>query len=217
MVIGLVLAYLHFNQIIPELMKTNALLVYGFLFLIIFIETGLIFLPFLPGDSIIFISGNLSNLSGGFNLYIVVIGFIASAVIGDYVNFEFGKHLGIRIIKSNKLKKIFKTKYLINSQKFYFKYGKMAIFLGRFVPIIRTVIPFTAGVSKMNYKSFFRYNIFGAICWILLMALSGFFFGNIPFVKNNFDLFLIGIAFISILPMIINGFHYYFSNYKYGK
>ncbi|WP_257875247.1 VTT domain-containing protein, partial [Oenococcus oeni] len=205
------------DQILPELMKTNALLVYGFLFLIIFTETGLIFVPFLPGDSIIFISGNLSNLSGGFNLYIVIFGFIVSAVIGDYVNFEFGRHLGIKVAKSNRLKKIIKSKYLIKSEKFYFKYGKMAIFFGRFIPIIRTVIPFTAGVSKMSYESFFRYNVFGAICWILLITLSGFFFGSIPFVKNNFDLFLIGISITSLLTLIINGFRYYLNNYKYGK
>ncbi len=188
---------LNVNKLLPDLMGSHGLLVYGLLFLIIFIETGLVFVPFLPGDSILFVCGSLAAIDGGLNLLAIICGFIIAAVLGDWLNFELGQHFGSR------LKRFIKPKHMQASEHFYSKYGKIAIFLGRFVPIVRTIVPFTAGMSKMPYRSFFKYNIIGAIAWICLMTITGFYFGNLAIVKNNFELVSIGIVILSLMPILV--------------
>ncbi|MDN6899681.1 cytochrome O ubiquinol oxidase [Oenococcus sicerae] len=178
-------------------MGSHGILVYGLLFLIIFIETGLVFVPFLPGDSILFVCGSLAAIDGGLNLLAIICGFIIAAVLGDWLNFELGQHFG------SQLKRFIKPKHMQASEHFYSKYGKIAIFLGRFVPIVRTIVPFTAGMSRMPYRSFFKYNIIGAIAWICLMTITGFYFGNLAIVKNNFELVSIGIVILSLMPILV--------------
>ncbi|MFT8469497.1 VTT domain-containing protein [Oenococcus sp.] len=203
MATALFLNLLNVNKLLPGLMGPYSLLIYSLLFLIIFVETGLVFVPFLPGDSILFLSGSLAALDGGLNLPGIICGFIIAAILGDFVNFELGRHFGQRITKSPRLKKLIKEKSLKASERFYAKYGKAAIFLGRFVPIVRTIVPFTAGMSRMPYRSFSKFNIIGAVSWILIMTLSGFFWGNIPVVKNNFQFVMIAIIVISLLPIFL--------------
>ncbi|WP_243148560.1 VTT domain-containing protein [Oenococcus sicerae] len=188
---------LNVNKLLPDLMGSHGILVYGLLFLIIFIETGLVFVPFLPGDSILFVCGSLAAIDGGLNLLAIICGFIIAAVLGDWLNFELGQHFG------SQLKRFIKPKHMQASEHFYSKYGKIAIFLGRFVPIVRTIVPFTAGMSRMPYRSFFKYNIIGAIAWICLMTITGFYFGNLAIVKNNFELVSIGIVILSLMPILV--------------
>jgi membrane-associated protein len=184
-------------------MSTHLILVYILLFGLIFAETGFVITPFLPGDSILFLAGSLAALHGMINLWILIPLLILAALLGDFVNFEIGKRFGKFLSESEKFKKFVKPENIKQSEEFFDKHGDMAIILGRFAPIVRTIIPFTAGISEMKYSKFIRYNIIGGVIWILIAVLSGFFFGNIPFVKKHFELIMIGIIFISLLPALI--------------
>ncbi|MNR21662.1 Inner membrane protein YghB [compost metagenome] len=159
-------------------------------------------IPFLPGDSVLFALGAIiarpeSNLSLSLFLFIL----ICAAISGDFVNYEIGKYFGIRVFKPDS--KIFKPSYLQKTQDFYAKYGTKTIVYARFVPIVRTFAPFVAGIGKMPYRIFGKYNIVGGILWVSLFILAGYFFGQIPFFKQNFSLVVLAIIFISLIPMLI--------------
>jgi len=192
---------LHIDKYLIDLINLFGLWIYIILFLIIFCETGFVVTPFLPGDSLLFTSGTLAGI-GSMNLYFLFIIFTTAAILGDSTNYFIGYKVGPKVF--NQEKSIFFNKeYLNKAEKFYEKHGNKAIFLSRFVPIIRTFAPFVAGIGKMNYFKFLLYNILGGLTWVSLFLFGGYFFGNIPFVKENFSFFIIGIIVISFIPIII--------------
>jgi membrane-associated protein len=176
---------------------------YAILFTIIFCETGLVVLPFLPGDSLLFAIGALGAIHGTpINLSLMAILLIAAAVIGDAVNYSVGLRAGPAVFHSEK-SRFLNKKHLAAAHAFYEKYGGKTIMLARFVPIVRTFAPFVAGIGKMSYLKFAIYNVTGAILWVVLLMGSGRLFGGIPWVRKNFEMVVVAIIFISILPMII--------------
>ncbi len=180
------------------LIDSYGILVYLILFLIIFAETGLVITPFLPGDSLLFAIGALSA-EGSLNILFIFILLSFAAILGDSLNYILGKYFGEAIVNKWKIKK----EYIERTHNFYEKYGGKTIIFARFVPIIRTFAPFIAGIGKMNYNKFLFYNVIGGIFWVALLLSAGFYFGNIPLVKNNFTFVIFAIIFISILPAII--------------
>lgn len=192
--------FLHLDVHLGSIIATYQNWTYLILFLIIFAETGLVIAPILPGDSLLFAAGAFAGL-GNLNVFALYILFCTAAILGDTVNYWIGSYIGERIFKPDA--KILKTEYLERTHQFYEKHGGKAIILARYVPIMRTMVPFVAGVGKMNYKRFALYNITGGIAWVMLFTSLGYFFGNIPAVEENFTLAILGIIFISILPGII--------------
>jgi membrane-associated protein len=192
---------LHIDKYLVTIIQNYGILIYPLLFLVIFIETGLVIMPFLPGDSLLFAAGALAS-TGILNvLFVFLIAFLA-AVIGDTVNYWIGHFIGDRISRSRFVKK----EYLIRTQRFYDKHGGMTILIARFIPIIRTFAPFVAGIGRMKYGRFFAFNVIGGLLWTSLFVFGGFFFGNIPLIKNNFSLVIIAIVVISFIPVIIEFF-----------
>ena len=191
---------LHLDKSLNGIMQNYGMLTYLFLFLIVFCETGLVVTPFLPGDSLIFVAGALSV--GSPKVAIFFITFLLAAVIGDTVNYHIGKKIGNKILEREDIKYI-KKDYIIKAHKFYEKHGSMTIVIGRFIPIIRTFVPFVAGMGEMHYLKFIGYNILGGFLWVTLFLGGGYLFGNLPLVKNNFSIVLIAIIFISIIPAIV--------------
>lgn len=191
---------LHLDIHLKAIIETYDLWTYAILFLVIFCETGLIFTPFLPGDSLLFAAGAFAAI-GSLNIALVFLIIFAAAVIGDLVNYHVGKHLGPRIFKKEK-SLLFNKDYLIHTEKFYEKYGTKTIIAARFIPIIRTFAPFVAGIGKMNRMTFIFYNLIGALLWCIFFILGGYFFGNIPFVKEHFNWVIIGIVIISFVPVV---------------
>ena len=174
---------------------------YAILMAIIFAETGLVVTPFLPGDSLLFAAGAVAS-RGYLSAPLLALGLIAAAVIGDTVNYHVGKAIGPRVMKSGS-SRLFNKKHLEKTHAFYEKYGPKTIVLARFVPIVRTFAPFVAGAGAMNYRTFIVYNIAGAVAWVTLMLGSGYLLGGIPFVKERFELIVIGIVILSVLPMVV--------------
>ena len=201
---------LHIDQHLIELTQTYGLWIYAILFLIVFCETGLVVTPFLPGDSFLFAAGAVAAL-GGMNVHIAAALLLAAAVIGDAVNFAIGKYFGEKLFAKPD-SRVFKREYLDKTHAFYEKYGGKTIILARFVPIVRTFAPFVAGMGKMHYGRFIRYNIIGALMWVGLLTYAGYFFGELPVVKNNFGLVVIGIIVVSVLPMAVE-----IAKAKWGK
>ena len=200
--IGTVIDFiLHIDQHLTALSAQYGMWIYAILFLIIFCETGLVATPFLPGDSLLFAAGGIAAV-GGMNIHIMVLILLVAAILGDAVNFMIGKYFGAKLF-SNPDSKIFRRAYLEKTHAFYEKHGGKTIIIARFVPIVRTFAPFVAGMSDMHYGRFIRYNIIGALAWVLLFSYLGYFFANIPLVKNNLGLVLGAIIVISILPAVI--------------
>lgn len=200
--IGTVIDFiLHIDQHLTALSAQYGMWIYAILFLIIFCETGLVATPFLPGDSLLFAAGGIAAV-GGMNIHIMVLILLIAAILGDAVNFMIGKYFGAKLF-SNPDSKIFRRAYLEKTHAFYEKHGGKTIIIARFVPIVRTFAPFVAGMGDMHYGRFIRYNIIGALAWVLLFSYLGYFFANIPLVKNNLGLVLGAIIVISILPAII--------------
>ncbi len=191
---------LHFDKALASIINLFGPFTYLLLFLIIFAETGLVITPFLPGDSLLFAVG---TLAGGnyLNIYISYAVLLAAAIIGDTVNYWIGHHLGDRVF-SKQNSRIFKKEYLEKTEEFYQKYGGKTIILARFVPIIRTFAPFVAGIGKMHYRTFLFYNLIGGFIWVTSLTFAGYFFGQMPIIKENFEYAVIGIVFISLLPML---------------
>lgn len=171
---------------------------YALLFLIIFAETGLVVFPFLPGDSILFISGTVVATSG-LDIHVLVALLVVAAILGDSVNYATGHYIGPKVFDRPDSRWI-KQAHLRRTQEFYDKYGGVTIIIGRFVPIIRTFAPFLAGVAGMSYRKFLSFNVIGACAWILSLVYAGYLFGNIPWVKNNLSLIVIGIVVVSLIP-----------------
>lgn len=176
-------------------------LTYIILFLIIFAETGLVVTPFLPGDSLLFAVGALCAVTS-LNIWVLLIILPIAAILGDNVNYWVGHWFAPKLFKNDK-SKIFKKEYLDKAHSFYEKYGAIAITLCRFIPILRTFVPFASGMAKMKFSKFTFYNVMGGIAWTTIFTLLGFFFGNIPFVKEHFEFVVVGIILFSILPIII--------------
>lgn len=192
---------LHIDQHLAELTAQYGVWIYAILFVIVFCETGLVVTPFLPGDSLLFAAGAIAAL-GGMNVHLLVALLLAAAIIGDAVNFAIGKYFGNTLF-ARPDSKIFKRAYLDKTHAFYAKYGGKTIILARFVPIVRTFAPFVAGMGRMDYGRFLRYNIIGAVLWVVSLTYAGYFFGELPVVKNNFGLVVIGIIVVSVLPMVV--------------
>jgi membrane-associated protein len=189
--------FLHLDEHLANIINQYGTWTYAILFLIIFMETGFVVTPFLPGDSLLFAAGTLAPLSG-LNIWLIIVLLIIAAIAGDTVNYWIGHYLGERAYNIKWIKK----EYLDRTHAFFEKHGGKTIFLARFVPIVRTFAPFVAGMGKMSYGYFFYYNVFGGIVWVVLFTLLGFFFGNIPFVKANFELVIIAIIFVSVVPAV---------------
>ena len=201
---------LHIDQHLIELAQTYGLWIYAIRSLIVFCETGLVVTPFLPGDSLLFAAGAVAAL-GGMNVHMAAALLLAAAVIGDAANFAIGKYFGEKLFAKPD-SRVFKREYLDKTHAFYEKYGGKTIILARFVPIVRTFAPFVAGMGDMHYGRFIRYNIIGALMWVGLLTYAGYFFGELPVVKNNFGLVVIGIIVVSVLPMAVE-----IAKAKWGK
>ncbi len=191
---------IHFDKHLAEIIADYGIWTYLPLFIIVFCETGLVVTPFLPGDSLLFVVGAFAA-GGSLDIKIAFILLIIAAIAGDTVNYHIGKFLGAKAFDSKKLRLI-KREYLIKTQNFYERHGGKTIVLARFIPIIRTFAPFVAGAGNMNYIRFLSYNAAGGVAWITLFLLGGYFFGNIPVVKDNFTLVIFAIIFISVLPAV---------------
>lgn len=185
--------------------------IYAILFLIIFVETGLVILPFLPGDSLLFVAGtfcagvqNKLGQTAELNLGVILILLTIAAILGDATNYFIGKKIGLKLLKMKfKNNPIINPKYIEKTHVFYEKHGSKTIIIARFVPIVRTFAPFVAGIGSMTYGKFVRYNVIGGIMWIFGLVFLGYFFGNLDFVKNNFETVIFGIIGLSLLPMLI--------------
>ena len=192
--------FLNLDQYLFDLTAKYQNWIYLILFLIIFLETGVVVAPFLPGDSLLFAVGALAAL-GLLNLWLVLGLLITAAFLGDSVNYSIGKYLGAKVFERDY--RLIKRKHLIKTQDFYERHGGKTILIARFVPIIRTFAPFVAGIGNMNYRQFLVYNLGGGIIWVTVCVIGGYFFGNIPIVKENFSVVVLGIIGVSLLPIII--------------
>ena len=192
---------LHIGDHLQELVKNYGNWIYAILFAIVFCETGLVVLPFLPGDSMLFAAGTIAAV-GDMNIFVLIGLLIVAAVLGDFVNFEIGKHFGQKLF-SNPNSKIFKQSYLQQTHDYYERYGGRTIIIARFIPIVRTFAPFVGGMGNMNYAQFARYNIVGAVLWVVSFTTLGYFFGQLPFVKEHFSWIMIAIIVFSVVPMIV--------------
>jgi len=190
---------LHLDVYLDEIIQNFGVWTYAILFAVIFAETGLVITPFLPGDSLLFAAGTFAAL-GSLNVLILWLVLFIAAVLGDTVNYWIGNKIGPAVFEKDY--RFLKRDYLEQTQEFYDKHGGKTIVLARFVPIVRTFAPFVAGVGTMNYGRFLGFNFFGAFIWTALFVALGYFFGNIPIVKENFELAILGVILISVLPMI---------------
>lgn len=199
-IVSLILdVFLHLDKNLAVVVSNYGFASYGLLFLIVFMETGFVITPFLPGDSLLFVSGALSGVQA-LNVWLVYPLFLVAAVLGDSLNYWIGNYIGPKVFESES--RFIKKEYLIRTHEFFDKHGGIAIVLARFVPIIRTFAPFVAGVAKMHYKQFALYNVVGAVLWVSLFTWTGYFFGNLTFVKQNFHYVVIVIILLSILPIV---------------
>jgi len=189
--------FLHVDDQLAAIIAQYGAWTYALLFLVIFMETGFVVTPFLPGDSLLFAAGTFAAL-GAMNVWALLGLLMIAAVGGDTVNYWIGHYLGERAYSSKWVKK----EYVERTHAFFEKHGGKTIFLARFVPIVRTFAPFVAGAGRMSYRYFFSYNVLGGIVWVALFTLAGYFFGAIPFVKDNFELVIIAIILISVLPAV---------------
>ncbi len=194
--------FLHLDVHLTSIVAQFGFWSYALIFFVIFIETGLVVTPFLPGDSLLFAAGALAALSGSqLNVGLLFAILAGAAVLGDTANYWIGHAIGPRVFREDV--RFLKREYLLRAHAFYEKHGGKTIFLARFVPIVRTFAPFVAGVGEMTYGHFISYNIFGGIVWTGLFIFAGYFFGNISFVKHNFSLVIIAIIAISLVPAVV--------------
>lgn len=195
---------LNFDAHLTGFVQNYGTLTYGILFAIIFAETGLVITPFLPGDSLLFAAGALAA-TGALSIEVIFVSLVIAAVIGDAVNYSIGRRLAYRFLDdasdSGWIFRVVKREHVVRAHEFFEKHGGKAVVLARFVPIVRTFVPFVAGGAKMTYRTFAFYNVTGAILWVVICAGGGYLFGNIPVVKENFELVVIGIIVVSVLPI----------------
>lgn len=197
---GLVDLFLNLDEHLNTVVQNYGFWTYGILTLVIFLETGIVATPFLPGDSLLFAAGAIASL-GGINIIFLLILLSIAAILGDTVNYWIGRKAGPLVFSKEK-SLLFNKDYLRRAYDFYEKHGAKTVVIARFIPIIRTFAPFVAGIGHMNYWKFLSYNITGGILWVFAFSLAGYFFGNIPIIKENFSLVIIGIIFVSLLPTV---------------
>lgn len=194
---------LHIDTHLVTIVNSFGNWTYLILFVMIFIETGLVIFPFLPGDSLLFAACALAaNEIYGLNVWLLFAVFLAAAVIGDTVNYEIGRHLGLAASNSSRFGRLINREKLRSAEAFFNKHGGKTIAIARFMPLVRTFAPFVAGGSNMHYGKFIHYNLLGGFLWVTMCCVAGFFFGNQPFVKAHFSLVVIGIVVISLIPML---------------
>lgn len=186
---------LHPDNYLEMIIQNYGSLIYFFLFFIIFLETGFVLTPFLPGDSLLFVAGLMSS-EKGLNIYFLWALLTVSAVLGDTANYWIGHFFGEKAFS-----RFIKKEHLDRTKQFFDKYGKRTIIIARFVPIVRTFAPFVAGIGRMHYSTFLSYNIIGGVSWVTLFLFAGYFFGNIPFVEHNLTLFILIIIVVSLIPI----------------
>jgi membrane-associated protein len=202
--------FLHLDAHLFALIQDYGMWIYGILFLIIFVETGLVVMPLLPGDSLLFAAGTFcagvvkDGETAELNLVLVLILLVIAAILGDGLNYFLGKTVGLKVLQwkvGNR--QLVKQKYIDQTHAFYEKHGSKTIIIARFVPIVRTFAPFVAGIGNMSYKKFFKYNVVGGISWVCGLTLLGYFFGNMAFVQAHFETVVFGIVGLSLLPMVV--------------
>jgi len=194
---------LHLDEHLSTIIQNYGIWTYLLLFLIIFLETGLVVTPFLPGDSLLFAAGTFAAL-GALNVGVLFLLLSVAAILGDTVNYWIGHYIGPRAFSGNV--RFLKKEYLDRTHDFYERHGGKTIILARFIPIIRTFAPFVAGIGAMTYPSFIAYNVIGGVLWVAIFTFGGYYFGNLPVVKENFTLVILAIIFISVLPGVIEFF-----------
>ena len=192
--------FLHLDRHLAGVISTYGAWTYLILFLVVFLETGIVATPFLPGDSLLFAAGTFAAL-GSLDVAFLILLLSAAAILGDTVNYWIGRKVGPRVFRENV--RFLNRRHLERTHAFYEKHGGKTIVIARFVPIIRTFAPFVAGIGTMSYGKFLFYNVFGGVLWVVLFVLSGYFFGSIPVVKNNFSLVIVAIIILSVLPIVI--------------
>lgn len=194
---------LHIDDHLVEIVNDYRYWTYLILFLIIFVETGVVVMPFLPGDSLLFAAGMLSAQPNELNVWIMIILLLIAAITGDSLNYAIGKNFGMRITRFKLFgKQMVTDEQIAKTHSFYEKYGSKTIVIARFVPIVRTLAPFVGGIGKMNYGTFITYNVIGALLWVIGITLAGYFLGNIPIIRDNFSKVVLIIIFLSILPIL---------------
>ena len=198
---------LHFDKHLLEFVRIYGAWVYGLLFAIVFAETGFVVTPFLPGDSLLFAAGALAAAGGGLHAWILFALLAFAAFAGNAVNYAIGRQIGPRVFVATDtgslVGRLMNREYLDRAHAFFEQYGGKAVILGRFVPIVRTFVPFVAGAAQMTPASFVLFNAIGAVAWVALCVFAGVLFGNIPIIKNNFSLVTIGIVIVSLLPVFV--------------
>lgn len=205
---------LHIDQHLQTFITEYGTLTYIILFTIVFVETGLVIMPLLPGDSLLFAAGALAAANpDGLNILIVIPLLIVAALLGDNVNYFVGSVFGKQIRERERIL-FLKRSHLEKTEEYYKKWGGRTVIIARFIPIVRTVAPFVAGAGSMNYKSYIKYCIIGAVLWVAGVSIIGYIFGNLEFVKNNFETIIFGIILISILPPIIEFLRFKFKKKK---
>ncbi len=198
---GAVDLFLNLDEHLNTVVQNYGIWTYGILTLVIFLETGIVATPFLPGDSLLFAAGAIASL-GSINIILLVVLLAIAAILGDTVNYWIGRKAGPLVFsKENSL--FFNKNYLRRAYDFYEKHGAKTVVIARFIPIIRTFAPFVAGIGHMSYAKFAAYNIAGGILWVAAFSLAGYFFGNIPVIKENFGLVIVGIIIVSLIPTVV--------------
>lgn len=206
----------HIDSHLQTLVSEYGTWVNGILFLIIFCETGLVVLPFLPGDSLLFAAGSLASLQGSqLNPHILFIGLTLAGILGDSTNYWIGKKFGVTVFISGRFR-FLKQEHLDKTRAFYLKYGGKTIIIARFIPIVRTFAPFVAGIGTMPYRKFITYNVIGAMLWVGLFVYAGFYFGQLPLIQKNFKLVILAIIVLSITPPVIEYFKHRLERNKSG-
>lgn len=197
--IGIVL---HLDKYLAILVQDYGVWVYAILFAIVFCETGLVVTPFLPGDSLLFVAGALAA-TGGMDIQALIAVLLTAAVLGDNVNYAIGRWVGSHILRWGEGSRFFNRAAYDKTHDFYERYGPLTMTMARFVPLVRTFAPFVAGVARMTYPRYFVFDFLGAVLWVFSLSLAGYWFGNLPLVRNNLSLVIVGIVVVSVLPMLI--------------
>ena len=192
---------LHLDKHLAMLVQDYGVWIYAILFAIIFSETGFVVTPFLPGDSLLFVAGGLAAL-GGMDIYILVGALVAAATLGNMLNYQIGRYIGPRVFQWQN-SRFFNKGALLKTQVFYERHGGKTLVISRFLPLLRTFAPFVAGVGAMDYSRFFFFNLAGAVGWVVSLTLAGYFFANLPWVQKNLSVVIVGIIFVSLIPVLI--------------
>ena len=206
---------LHIDEHLIEIVNDYQTWTYLILFLIIFVETGVVVMPFLPGDSLLFAAGMLASQPNELNVWLLILLLLIAAIAGDSLNYSIGKRFGMSVTKVKMFgKQVIKDEQIQKTHSFYEKYGSKTIVIARFVPIVRTLAPFVGGIGRMHYGTFLTYNVVGAILWVVGITLAGYFLGNIPLIRDNFSKVVLLIIFLSVLPIIFEVIKEKFFNKK---